>query len=124
MMSSGFRVRAWPPRARGDFSRHVKTTDMSDESRELNDEDFPRAIPHKQRERLLRGRIAGGEDIVALRRFVGLTQQQFAEALGISVRTLRNWEQDRRNPEGPALALLRITARHPRDLRENMAVRA
>lgn len=65
--------------------------------------------------------LEGGEDIIALRRFVRLTQQQFADALGISVHTLRNWEQDRRSPEGPALALLRIAARHPRVLRENLA---
>lgn len=97
---------------------------MGDEVRELNDQDFTRAIPRKQRERILSGRIAGGGDVVALRRFVGLTQQQFAEALGISVHTLRNWEQGRRNPVGPALALLRIAARHPRVLRENLAVPA
>ena len=97
---------------------------MVDEIRELADKDFARAIPRKQRERILRGRIAGGEDIVALRQFVGLTQQQFAAALGISVHTLRNWEQGRRHPEGPALALLRIAARHPRVLRENLAVPA
>lgn len=45
----------------------------------------------------------------------------FAEALGISVHTLRNWEQDRRTPEGPALALLRVVARHPRVVHENLA---
>jgi len=102
-------------------SRHIKEVGMKDEIRELTDEDLARAIPRKQRERILRGRIEGGEDIVALRRFVGLTQEQFAEALGISVHTLRNWEQGRRSPEGPALALLRIAARHPRVLRENLA---
>ncbi len=61
-----------------------------------------------------------GEDIVALRRFVGLTQAEFARAIGISVHTLRNWEQERRQPDGPAIALLRIAARHPRILRENL----
>jgi putative transcriptional regulator len=94
---------------------------MNDELRELTDRDFTRAIPRRQRERLLRGKLAGGEDVIALRRFVGLTQQQFADALGISVHTLRNWEQDRRSPEGPALALLRVAARHPRVLKENLA---
>jgi putative transcriptional regulator len=97
---------------------------MRDDNRELTDRDFARAIPRKQRERILRGRIAGGEDVVALRRFVGLTQEQFAASLGISVHTLRNWEQDRRSPEGPALALLRIAARHPGVLRENQAASA
>ena len=94
---------------------------MSDEIRELTDKDFARAMPRKQRERILRGELKGGDDVVALRRFVGLTQQQFADALGISVHTLRNWEQGRRSPDGPALALLRIAARHPRVLRENLA---
>jgi putative transcriptional regulator len=94
---------------------------MKDEIRELTEQDFARAMPRKQRERILRGQLAGGEDVVALRSFTGLTQQQFADALGISVHTLRNWEQGRRSPEGPALALLRIAARHPRVLRENLA---
>ena len=61
----------------------------------------------------MRGRFESGEDIVALRRFVGLTQADFARAIEISVHTLRNWEQGRRRPEGPAIALLRIAARHP-----------
>ncbi len=58
---------------------------------------------------------------MALRRFVGLSQARFAEALGISVHTLRNWEQGRRKPEGAAIALLRIAARHPKIVRENLA---
>jgi putative transcriptional regulator len=67
------------------------------------------------------GNIRGGDDIIALRSFVGLTQEAFAAALGISIHTLRNWEQDRRHPEGSALALLRIAARNPRVLKENLA---
>jgi len=66
------------------------------------------------------GRFESGEDIAVLRRFVGLTQVEFARAMGISVHTLRNWEQGRRQPEGPAVALLRIAARHPRIIRENI----
>lgn len=88
--------------------------------RELTEEDFSRAIPRKQRQRIIRGQIDPAKDVAALRRFAGLTQEEFAEALGISVHTLRNWEQGRRSPEGPALALLRIAARHPRVLRENL----
>ena len=87
---------------------------------ELTEEQFARAIPARVRERLMRGQFESGEDIVALRRFVGLTQEQFALAMGISVHTLRNWEQSRRHPEGPAIALLRIAARHPRIIRENI----
>ena len=101
--------------------RNSKVRDASGEVRELTEADFARSMPRKQRERILRGDLAGGQDVMAIRRFVGLTQQQFADALGISVHTLRNWEQNRRSPEGPALALLRIAVRHPRVLRENLA---
>lgn len=81
---------------------------------ELTDEQLARAIPARVRQRLVKGVIESGADIVALRNFIGLTQERFALAMGISVHTLRNWEQGRRHPEGPALALLRIAARHPR----------
>jgi putative transcriptional regulator len=73
-----------------------------------------------QRERIIAGRLERG-DVAALRRFVQLSQSQFAQALGISVRTLQNWEQDRVKPDGPALALLRIAARDPRIVRQNLA---
>lgn len=87
---------------------------------ELTDDQFKRAISARVRRRLIQGRFETGEDIAALRKFVGLTQTEFAGAIEISVHTLRNWEQGRRKPEGPALALLRIAARHPRIIRENL----
>jgi len=93
---------------------------MTDEVPELTEEDFASAIPARLRKRLIKGQFESGEDIAALRRFVRLTQEQFAKAMGISVHTLRNWEQGRRTPEGPALALLRIAAKHPRIIRENL----
>lgn len=92
-----------------------------DDMAELTDRDFGRALKRSQRQRLMRGQIDSGEDVAALRRFVGLTQEDFAQALGISVHTLRNWEQGRRRPEGPAIALLRIAARHPKLIRENLS---
>ncbi|MGD0949905.1 MAG: type II toxin-antitoxin system MqsA family antitoxin [Candidatus Binatia bacterium] len=87
---------------------------------ELTEQQFARAIPGRVRKRLMTGQIESGEDVAALRRFVGLSQSQFAEAMGISVHTLRNWEQGRRRPNGPAIGLLRIAARHPRIIRENV----
>lgn len=87
---------------------------------ELSDDDFESAIPARLRKRLIRGQFEAGSDIAALRRFVRLTQEQFAQAMGISVHTLRNWEQGRRTPDGPAIALLRIAAKHPRIIRENL----
>lgn len=51
--------------------------------------------------------------IVALRARTGLSQAKFAELLGVSRRTLENWEQGRRHPSGPAVALLKILAADP-----------
>lgn len=93
---------------------------MTDDMPELTDDDFASAIPARLRRRLIKGEFRSGDDIAALRRFVRLTQEQFAQAMGISVHTLRNWEQGRRTPEGPAIALLRIAAKHPRIIRENL----
>jgi len=87
---------------------------------ELTDEQLASAIPSRVRKRLMRGTLQAGDDVASLRRFIGLTQGEFAQAMGISVHTLRNWEQGRRKPDGPAMALLRIAARHPGILRENL----
>ena len=86
---------------------------------ELTREEMRRALTRAQRRRIMAGELRAG-DVAALRKFICLTQKQFAEALGISVHTLRNWEQDRVTPDGPGLALLRIAARHPRVIRENL----
>ncbi len=89
------------------------------EREELTREEMSRALSRAQRKRIIAGRLEPG-DVAALRRFICLTQEQFAEALSISVHTLRNWEQDRVKPDGPGLALLRIAARHPRIVRQNI----
>jgi len=56
------------------------------------------------------------------RQRVGLTQTQFAQALGVSVRTLQEWEQGRRNPTPAAQRLLNIAVRHPQVVMEEFAV--
>jgi DNA-binding transcriptional regulator YiaG len=96
---------------------------MSDDLqiRELNERDFKHMIRGSTRRRIMQGRIASGKDIAALRRFTKLSQKEFARALEISVHTLRNWEQGRRQPEGPAIALLKIAARHPNIIRQAAA---
>jgi putative transcriptional regulator len=91
--------------------------------KELTRQEVNRALTREQRKRIIAGRLCPG-DVAALRRFICLTQKKFAEALGISVHTLRNWEQDRVTPDGPGLALLRIAARHPRIIRQNVEVAA
>ncbi len=52
-------------------------------------------------------------DVAALRKGLGLSQEEFAYRIQVSVGTLRNWEQQRRMPTGTSLALLRILEREP-----------
>lgn len=68
---------------------------MKGKMRSLRSIEFPESEVHKIREQY------------------GLSQDKFASLMGISVATLRNWEQGRRKPEGPARVLLRVAAAHP-----------
>jgi putative transcriptional regulator len=52
-------------------------------------------------------------EVKKIRDQYGLSQDKFAILMGISTATLRNWEQGRRKPEGPARVLLQIAAKHP-----------
>ena len=74
-----------------------------------------------------RGRDVGGEehrievpvvDVLAVHNELGLSQSESADAFGISVATLRNWEQGKRSPRGPARALLRLLHVRPELARE------
>ncbi len=51
--------------------------------------------------------------IKIVREKLDVSQREFALMIGVSLRTLQNWEQGRRKPEGPAKALLKIAARNP-----------
>ena len=53
-------------------------------------------------------------DIAAIRRKTRLSQQSFAALIGVSLRTLQNWEQGHRRPTGPARALLTIVQANPK----------
>jgi putative transcriptional regulator len=57
--------------------------------------------------------IASSPGVRDLRRRARLTQQEFAERLGVPVETIRNWEQGKRMPRGPARALLAVIAHAP-----------
>jgi putative transcriptional regulator len=52
-------------------------------------------------------------DVKAIRDRLGKSQPEFALMIGVSVATLRNWEQGRRVPEGPARALLTVASKNP-----------
>lgn len=62
------------------------------------------------------GRITSVPSVASVREGTGLSQSKFAELLGVSVRTLQEWEQGRRAPSGAARTLLMIAAKHPRAL--------
>jgi len=57
--------------------------------------------------------VAGAPEVRDLRRRAQLTQQEFAARLGVPVETIRNWEQGKRAPRGPARALLAVIAHAP-----------
>lgn len=59
-------------------------------------------------------------DVSAIREKYNMTQQEFASLLGISVATLRNWEQGRRKPQGPAKVLLKIADKRPKAILESL----
>jgi putative transcriptional regulator len=59
--------------------------------------------------------------IKAVRAQTGLSQAEFAELLSVDLGTLRNWEQGRREPTGPAKALLRAIHRDPANVLKALA---
>ena len=61
-------------------------------------------------------RVINVPDVGKIRKKTGLSQARFAELLGVSVRTLQDWEQGRRAPSGAARTLLLIAARDPKIL--------
>jgi putative transcriptional regulator len=62
------------------------------------------------------GRVSTVPDVVSVREKTGLSQSRFAALLGVSVRTLQDWEQGRRAPSGAARTLLLVAERNPRAL--------
>lgn len=74
----------------------------------------------KEAAAIRRGELAPGRmteisppDAKSVRTKVGLSQTEFAQLIGVKVATLRNWEQHRRHPTGPAAALLTIVEKEP-----------
>ena len=60
-------------------------------------------------------------DVKEVRRRLGQSQSEFARMIGVSLATLQNWEQGRRQPEGPARALLRVAAANPQAVAKALA---
>lgn len=70
----------------------------------------------RQLKRGQHGRVATVPSVATIRERTGLSQPRFAELLGVSVRTLQEWEQGRRAPSGAARTLLLIATKNPRVL--------
>ena len=64
------------------------------------------------------GRVVNVPPVASIRERTGLSQAKFASLLGVSVRTLQEWEQGRRAPSGAARTLLMVAAKNPRALLE------
>jgi putative transcriptional regulator len=64
------------------------------------------------------GRVTNLPSVTRIREGTGLSQARFAQLLGVSVRTLQEWEQGRRSPSGAARTLLLIAERNPKALLE------
>jgi len=62
--------------------------------------------------------VIDGADVKRIRAAHQVSQTEFASLLGVSVKTLRNWEQGRRSPQGPARVLLQIAEKHPEAVRD------
>ena len=67
------------------------------------------------------GRITTVPSVASIREQTGLSQTAFARLIGVSVRTLQDWEQGRRAPSGPARTLLTIAHRNPKALLDLVA---
>jgi putative transcriptional regulator len=95
----------------------------------MKDDEFAKLTKSiKQAGRIRRGRQTASrefnflpDDIRAIRRRLGKSQVEFALLIGVSPATLRNWEQGRRTPDGPARALLKVAAAHPRVVAQALA---
>ena len=87
----------------------------------MNDKDFQKLVESvKQMGSIMQGEkvphlrtVLSTVDVKGLRERLGLTQNQFSGMIGVSIKTLQNWEQGRREPEGPAKALLRVVEKEP-----------
>ncbi|NIM10681.1 MAG: helix-turn-helix domain-containing protein [Candidatus Aminicenantes bacterium] len=95
----------------------------------MKEQDFDNLIESiKQAGKIRRGEMKpsrmftfGPADIKNIRSKLKLSQTEFAMMIGVSVSTLQNWEQGRRQPEGPARALLKIASEKPEALLEALS---
>jgi putative transcriptional regulator len=92
----------------------------------MKDTDFKSLLKSiKQADLIKKGKLKPGRvfsysmpDVKAIREKLHISQIEFAHMIGVSENTIQNWEQGRRKPEGPAVALLKVTQSNPRAVLE------
>ena len=67
----------------------------------------------KKKLKTTRVQLPRAADVAKIRQKLDLTQDEFADFMGVKVKTLQNWEQHRREPQGPARSLLRVAEKAP-----------
>lgn len=95
----------------------------------MNKKDFDKLVRSvKQAGKIKRGTLRPSrvfrfeaDDVKAIRARLGKSQSEFAFMIGVSVATLQNWEQGRRQPDGPARALLKVAAKNPEAVAEALS---
>ena len=80
--------------------------------------DLLESVKQMKRGEAARATLVKLREAAEKREKIGLSQQAFALLLGVSPRTLQDWEQGRRSPTGAAKTLLRVAVAHPEVLRE------
>ena len=88
-----------------------------EKSRDLNAE-LLEAVDDIEADRVTRRAVEPRSPVARARLKAGLSQAEFATLLGVSKRTLEQWEQGRREPSGAAKTLIKVAERHPEILRE------
>ncbi len=89
---------------------------MTDEAEALR-EDLLESVRQMRRSEAARVTEVDFPVVADARSRVGMSQEEFAALLGVSTRTLRDWELGRRTPRGAARTLIRVAHRHPEALR-------
>ncbi len=66
----------------------------------------------------IRETLVARVDVARIRRRLNMTQSEFSRSFGLSLDSVKNWEQGHRSPEGPAKVLLAVIAKHPKAVRD------
>ncbi|MBK1781720.1 helix-turn-helix domain-containing protein [Advenella sp. WQ 585] len=91
---------------------------MNDKEMKQFEDELLQSVREMKNRQFARASKVNVTEMAKTRINAGFSQDSFAKLMGVSVRTLQEWEQGRRNPSGAAQTLLKIAGRHPEVLRE------